>query len=76
MFLDPSNDRGHQIDGVSEKGQEDQAVYIFGKDNRSATGIQTGIPEITDIHRRMRPGQLDQLYIDMDLKCKYFPEAC
>jgi len=33
MVLDPNNDRGHQIDGVSEKGQEYQAVRIFGKDN-------------------------------------------
>jgi hypothetical protein len=32
MVLDPDNDRGHQIDGVSEKGQEYQAVRIFGKD--------------------------------------------
>jgi len=32
MILDPNNDRGHQIDGVSEKGQEYQAVRIFGKD--------------------------------------------
>jgi hypothetical protein len=32
MVLDPNNDRGHQIDGTSEKGQEYQAVRIFGKD--------------------------------------------
>ena len=32
MVLDPNNDRGQQIDGVSEKGQEYQAVRIFGKD--------------------------------------------
>jgi hypothetical protein len=32
MVLDPNNDRGHQIDGVSEKDQEYQAVRIFGKD--------------------------------------------
>jgi hypothetical protein len=33
MVLDPNNDRGHQIDGTSEKGQEYQAVPIFGKDS-------------------------------------------
>ena len=33
MVLDPNNDRGHPIDGVSEKGQEYQTVRIFGKDN-------------------------------------------
>ena len=33
MVLDPNNDRGHQVDGVSEKGQEYQAVRIFGKDS-------------------------------------------
>jgi len=33
MVLDPNNDRGQQIDGVSEKGQEYQAVRIFGKDS-------------------------------------------
>ena len=32
MVLDPNNDRGHQIDVASEKGQEYQAVRIFGKD--------------------------------------------
>jgi hypothetical protein len=32
MALDPNNDRGHQIDGASEKGQEYQVVRIFGKD--------------------------------------------
>jgi len=32
MVLDPNNDRGQEIDGVSEKGQEYQAVRIFGKD--------------------------------------------
>jgi len=37
MVLDPNNGRGHQIDGISEtgisvKGQEYQAVRIFGKD--------------------------------------------
>ena len=32
MDLDPNNDRGHQIDVVLEKGQEYQAVRIFGKD--------------------------------------------
>ena len=32
MVLDPTNDRGHQIDGASKKGQEYQAVRIFGKD--------------------------------------------
>ena len=34
MVLDPNNDRGHQIDGASEKGQEYQAVRIFGKDRK------------------------------------------
>jgi hypothetical protein len=38
MVLDPNNDRGHQIDGVSEKGQEYQAVRIFGKDSMQITG--------------------------------------
>ena len=33
MVLDPNNDRGHQIHGTSEKGQEYQAVRIFGKDS-------------------------------------------
>jgi len=33
MVLDPNNDRGHQIDVASEKGQEYQAVRIFGKDS-------------------------------------------
>jgi len=33
MVLDPNNDRGHQIDVTPEKGQEYQAVRIFGKDN-------------------------------------------
>jgi hypothetical protein len=33
MVLDPNNDRGHQIDVIPEKGQEYQAVRIFGKDN-------------------------------------------
>jgi len=33
MALDPNNDRGHQIDGASEKGQEYQAVRIFGMDS-------------------------------------------
>jgi hypothetical protein len=32
MVLDPNNDRGHQIDVTPEKGQEYQAVRIFGKD--------------------------------------------
>ena len=32
MILDPNNDRGHQIDVIPEKGQEYQAVRIFGKD--------------------------------------------
>ena len=32
MVLDPNNNRGHQIDGASEKGQKYQAVRIFGKD--------------------------------------------
>jgi hypothetical protein len=32
MVLDPNNDRGHQIDVIPEKGQEYQAVPIFGKD--------------------------------------------
>jgi hypothetical protein len=32
MVLDPNNDRGHQIDVIPEKGQEYQAVRIFGKD--------------------------------------------
>ena len=32
MILDPNNDRGHQIDVASEKGQEYQGVRIFGKD--------------------------------------------
>ena len=38
MVLDPlrqNNDRGHQIDVTPEKGQEYQAVRIFGKDNSS-----------------------------------------
>jgi len=34
MVLDPNNDRGHQIDVIPEKGQEYQAVRIFGKDIR------------------------------------------
>jgi hypothetical protein len=29
MVLDPNNDRGNQIDGAAEKGQEYQAVRIF-----------------------------------------------
>jgi len=33
MVLDPNNDRGHQIDVIPEKGQEYQAVRIFGKDS-------------------------------------------
>jgi hypothetical protein len=33
MVLIPNNDRGHPIDGASEKGQEYQVVRIFGKDN-------------------------------------------
>jgi len=33
MVLDANNDRGHQIDVASEKGQEYQAVRIFGKDS-------------------------------------------
>jgi hypothetical protein len=33
MVLDPNNDRGHQIDVASEKGQEYQAARIFEKDN-------------------------------------------
>jgi hypothetical protein len=32
MVLEPNNDRGHQIDVIPEKGQEYQAVHIFGKD--------------------------------------------
>jgi len=35
MVLDPNNDRGHQIDVIPEKGQEYQAVRIFGKDTPS-----------------------------------------
>jgi hypothetical protein len=34
MVLDPNNDRGHKIDVIPEKGQEYQAVCIFGKDNK------------------------------------------
>jgi hypothetical protein len=41
MVLDPNNDRGHQIDGVSEKGQEYQAVRIFGKDRAKITKPST-----------------------------------
>jgi hypothetical protein len=33
IVLDPNNDRGHKIDVTPEKGQEYQAVRIFGKDN-------------------------------------------
>ena len=41
MVLDPTNDRGHQIDGASKKGQEYQAVRIFGNDTRGAIDVTT-----------------------------------
>ena len=44
MFLDPNNDRGHQIDVASEKGQEYQAVRIFGKDNPDTVFTYKGRP--------------------------------
>jgi len=39
MVLDPNNDRGHQIDIIPEKGQEYQAVRIFGKDSLKYVAI-------------------------------------
>jgi hypothetical protein len=33
MVLGPNNDRGHKIDVILGKGQEYQAVRIFGKDS-------------------------------------------
>ena len=50
MVLDPNNDQGQQIDGVSEKGQEYQVVRIFGKDRH--TGLSRVMPDgLTAAHR-------------------------
>jgi hypothetical protein len=40
IFLGNSNERGYQIDVAPEKGQEYQAVRIFGKDNLKQAAIQ------------------------------------
>jgi hypothetical protein len=40
IVLDPNNDRGHQIDIIPEKGQEYQAVRIFGKDRSMTTAVR------------------------------------
>ena len=40
------DERAHQIDGVSEKGQECQAVRIFGKDNFSTVDLATSMPSL------------------------------
>jgi hypothetical protein len=56
MILIPNNDRGHPIDGASEKGQEYQVVRIFGKD-RCFLGLklstQTNIIMTIHSHRKI-----------------------
>jgi hypothetical protein len=51
MVLDPNNDRGHQIDVIPEKGQEYQAVRIFGKD-RDALPVVVARLQYTDELRK------------------------
>jgi len=52
MVLDPNNDRGQEIDGVSEKGQEYQTVRIFGKDS-TAPAVRV-LPFDSTIHTHTR----------------------
>jgi integrase len=46
LVLDTNNDRGHQIDVIPEKGQEYQAVPIFGKDTWRKARKRAGLPEV------------------------------
>ena len=50
MVLDPNNDRGHQTDVTPEKGQEYQAVRIFGKDNSINFELMDNLCKLLSIH--------------------------
>jgi hypothetical protein len=49
MVLDPNNDRGHKIDVIPEKGQEYQAVPIFGKDKLLAVILEFNMQNLVTI---------------------------